>query len=279
MGSEVTDLLLAQETKETNQQIQENKTGGGKHEKFIFEAKKEDDANDLIKDLRPEFVVMIGLEEYGKTTFLGSMYHQLRSNGKIDHQLLIDSDTLAGFENKVFLRAMNKDGKSDVPRTTGRDAFILSLELKDEQSGARRHLVISDRAGETYFQYLSSDTLVEKDKTLSRADRILLFVDSEKMVGTKYVSMQDDYRSLLKRLKKADKLPVNALVYVVFNKYDKIAESKKGTFESRKAAMLDIFKIVKDKVDEIFLVDSKHLLETENESDVWKLQRMLINPV
>lgn len=279
MGSEVTDILLAQETKETNQQPQEKKTGGTKHTKFIFDAKKEDDANDLIKDIRPEFVVMIGLEEYGKTTFLGSMYHQLRSNGKIDRQLLIDSDTLAGFENKVFLRAMNKDGKSDVPRTTGRDAFILSLDLKDEQSGARRQLIISDRAGETYYQYLSSDTLVETDKTLSRADRILLFVDSEKMVGTKYVSMQDDYRSLLKRLKKADKLPENALVYVVFNKYDKIKESQKGTFENRKTAMLDIFKIVKENADEVFLVDSKHLLETENDSDVWKLQCMLINPV
>jgi len=43
--------------------------------------------------------------------------------------------------------------------------------------------------------------------------------------------------------------------------------------------MLDIFKIVKDKADEIFMVDSKHLLETENVSDVWNLQRMLINPV
>lgn len=279
MGSEVTDILLAQDPKEPNQQIPERMIGGAKHAKFIFDAKREDDANELIKDLRPEFVVMIGLEEYGKTTFLGSLYHQLRSNGKIDRQLLVDSDTLAGFENKVFLRAMNKDGKSDVPRTTERDAFILSLELEDELSGERRLLVISDRAGETYFQYLSSDTLVEKDKTLSRADRILLFVDSERMVGAQYVSMQDDYRSLLKRLKKANKLPETASVYIVFNKYDKIIASQKRIFENRKCAMLDIFKIVKESPDEVFLVDSKHLLETENDSDVWKLQRMLINPV
>ena len=279
MGTEVTDILLAQDTKDTSQQTQEKRTTGTKHTKFIFDAKREEDANDLIKGLRPEFVVMIGLEEYGKTTFLGSLYHQLRSNGKIDRQMLIDSDTLVGFENKVFLRAMNKNGRSDVPRTTGKDAFILSLDLYDERSGAKRQLVISDRAGETYFQYLSVDALVEKDKTLSRADRILLFVDSEKMVGSKYVSMQDDYRSLLNRLKKANKLPVNALLYVVFNKYDKITEAKKVTFENRKAAMLDIFKIVKENADEVFLVDSKHLLETENETDVWKLQRMLINPV
>ena len=72
MGSEVTDLLLAQETKETNQQIQENKTGGGKHEKFIFEAKKEYHLNreKLEADMNDEEFMAI-YEELEKLNDLG----------------------------------------------------------------------------------------------------------------------------------------------------------------------------------------------------------------
>lgn len=277
MGTEVTELLLGgQSAPDKVRQIVNNQDDvPRKHVGFIYGAKREDDANELIKSVRPEYIVMIGLEEYGKTTFLGSFYHRLRSDGKIDSQLMIDSDTLSGFEHKVFLRAINKEGKSDVARTSSKDPFILSVDLQDEQSGVKRQIVISDRAGETYFQYLSDDSLVKNDKTLSRADKVILFVDSEKMIGNQYVAMMDDYRMLLTRLKNAKKFPPCAMLYVVFNKIDKIKKSK-AVFEKRKAGMLDIFKILKDKADGVFEVDSKHL--DDNDTDIWKLQQMLVNP-
>lgn len=278
MGNEVTDILLGQEYKSEKKQSGNTSDLPKMHTEFIYGARKEENANELIGRVRPEFIVLIGLEEYGKTTFLGSLYHQLRSTGSIDKQQLIDSDTLAGFENKIFLRAMNKEGKSDVIRTTGKDAFILSLDLQDVQSGAKRQIIISDRAGETYYQYVSNDALVEKDKTLTRADRVLLFVDSEKLMTTQYVSMMDDYRTLLKRLKDVGKYPSDAVLYAVFNKIDKI-DAKSATFTKRKESMINIFKILKENVDKVFEVDSKHLLPDENTSDIWKLQRILVNPL
>ena len=278
MGNEVTDILLGQEDKSEKKQSANISDQPKMHTEFIYGARKEEDANGLIGRVRPEFMVMIGLEEYGKTTFLGSLYHQLRSTGRIDKQLLIDSDTLAGFENKIFLRAMNKEGKSDVIRTTGKDAFILSLDLQEVQSGAKRQIIISDRAGETYYQYVSSDALVAKDKTLTRADRVLLFVDSEKLMTTQYVSMMDDYRTLLKRLKDVGKYPSDAVLYAVFNKIDKI-DAKSATFKKRKESIINIFKMLKENVDKVFEVDSKHLLPDENTSDIWELQRILVNPL
>lgn len=278
MGNEVTDILLGQEYKSEIKQSGNTSDLPKMHTEFIYGARKEENANELIGRVRPEFIVLIGLEEYGKTTFLGSLYHQLRSTGSIDKQQLIDSDTLAGFENKIFLRAMNKEGKSDVIRTTGKDAFILSLDLQDVQSGVKRQIIISDRAGETYYQYVSNDALVVKDKTLTRADRVLLFVDSEKLMTTQYVSMMDDYRTLLKRLKDVGKYPSDAVLYAVFNKIDKI-DAKSATFTKRKESMINIFKLLKENVDKVFEVDSKHLLPDENTSDIWKLQRILVNPL
>ena len=246
----------------------------------MYYAKHEEEANELIRKVRPEFVVMIGLEDYGKTTFLGSLYHQFRCNGKVGGQLLIDSDTLSGFEYKVFLRVMNTEGLSDVVRTSGKDAFILSLNLQDEADETDRQLIISDRAGETYFKYLSDNDLIAADKTLQRADRILLFVDSEKMVSdTDYLAMKDDYKMLLKRLKDAGKYPEKAVLYVVFNKYDKRKKTQKKKYLSRKQEMLEVFKVLKETADRIFEVDSKHLLETDNTSDIWELQKILVNPL
>lgn len=278
MGNEVTDILLGQGKNSEEQQTNNAPEAAKVHTEFVFGAKKEEDANDLIGRIRPEFIVMIGLEEYGKTTFLGSLYHQLRYNGKIDRQLLVDSDTLAGFEYKIFLRAMNKEGKSDVIRTSGKDAFLLSLDLQDEHSGVKRQIIFSDRAGETYYQYVSSDALVEKDKTLTRADRILLFVDSEKLMTPQYVSIMDDYRTLLNRLVKAGKYPSKAVLYVVFNKIDKV-DAKSDVFQKRRESMLSVFRILKAKADAVFEVDSKHLLPDDNTSDIWKLQRLLVNPL
>lgn len=280
MGHDVTDILLGQDNKNDDPLESENGLKLHRQNQFIYSAKREAEANDLIGKVRPELVVLIGLEDYGKTTFVGSLYHRFRSNGKVDRQLLVDSDTLTGFEYKVFLRVMNNEGKSDSLRTRGKDAFLLSLNLKDENSGTERHIVLSDRAGETYFGYISEDELVEKDQSLQRADRILLFVDSEKMMNdNEYLGMKDDYKMLLNRLLKAGKYPKDALLYVVFNKFDKIINKKDKIYNSRKKEMLTIFKLVKDTPDKVFEVDSKTLNEAENRTDIWELQKILVNPI
>lgn len=280
MGNDVTKILLGQETQNEGQTTNDSEQKTYRQNQFIYDAKREDDANDLIGKVRPEFVVLVGLEDYGKTTFVGSLYHQFRSNGKIDRQLLVDSDTLTGFEYKVFLRVMNNEGVSDSLRTRSRDAFLLSLNLKDEKNGTERQLVLSDRAGETYYGYISDASLIEKDRTLSRADRVLLFVDSEKMLDdTEYLGMKDDYKMLLSRLLKAGKYPKDALLYVVFNKFDKVIKKKEKTYDLRKQEMLEIFKIIKEEPDGVFQVDSKSLNDAENKTDIWKLQKLLVNPL
>lgn len=141
-------------------------------------------------------------------------------------------------------------------------------------------MVLSDRAGETYYGYISDASLIEKDHTLSRADRVLLFVDSEKMLDdTEYLGMKDDYRMLLSRLLKAGKYPKDTSLYVVFNKFDKVIKKMAKTYDLRKQEMLEIFKIIKEEPDGVFQVDSKTLNEAENKTDIWKLQKLLVNPL
>ena len=74
----------------------------------------------------------------------------------------VDSDTYVGFERRVFLRRVNKDNSSGTKRTILGENDILHIKLKSNK-GQKHQILVSDKAGETYQKYLSSDEDVEGD--------------------------------------------------------------------------------------------------------------------
>lgn len=196
---------------------------------FFSDALNEMDVNKLVKDSRPELIVLLGLNDFGKSTFVGSLYHLLRSKGCLGDIVFYDSETYVGFEKRVYLRRVESTGPSTTKRTIRGENSFLHLRLRKKT--VLYDVVISDRSGEDYRDYISKDELILKDKALQQADKLLVFVDSSKLYGRFYSSMYDDLQSLMHRLKDKNKLPQHAVFYVIFNKIDLKAEKDKDRCE------------------------------------------------
>lgn len=125
-------------------------------------------------------------------------------------------------------------------------------------------LVISDGSGEAYSDYISNDELIEKDRTIAQADKLLLFVDSTQLYNRSYRSFKDDYTSLMHRLKDKGKLPSNAIVYLIFNKIDlkdTTIKDRPEREEAIKSIVVDAFEGREILVKEL---DSKSLAKNQN---------------
>jgi len=209
---------------------------------FYTDALSENNINDIITTQRPELFVLFGLNDVGKTTFVGSLYHQLRIKGNMAEFEFVDSDTFAGLERRVFLRKCSKDGRSDTNRTTRSENPFLTLHMEHKITG-RRLIVLSDRAGERY--YISKNEELVKDKTIKYANRLLLFINAEELSGRPYSNMKDEFKMLLHRLKEKDMLPFNATKYIIFNKYDKVGDPENHILKDHEQEIINI-------IDEIF---------------------------
>lgn len=280
----ITDVLLGQNTEDvkTALDVLPSHATHGSHD-FIYDALKENEIDGIIGSSRPELVVLVGLEDYGKSTFVGSLYHVLRRENSYDGQMFVDSDTFAGFEQKVFLRKCNVEGRSGQKRTGVNDPFLLTLELQDEKTNQKRKIVLSDRSGETYHLYLSNDDVLKNDRSISRADRILFFMDSSALIGRDYVTHHDNYAMLLKRMKNAGLISDEAYIAAVFSKIDKVADADKAKFGKRQSAMIDVLKSVLGRVDATYKIDSKNLTASDeedgNKTQLWDLMTLIVKPI
>lgn len=244
---------------------------------FYTDALNEANINSIITDQKPELIVLFGLNDLGKTTFVGSLYHLLRVRGEMGNYEFINSDTFAGFERRVFLRKCSKDGRSNTNRTLRAENPFLTLHMEHKNTKEKRLIVLSDRAGERYRDYISKDEELLKDKTIKYADRILLFINAEELMGRTYSNMKDELKTLLRRLKEKNMLPMSAVKYIIFNKIDKVKDLENKQFKEHKQEIVslveDLFEI-KDICQHC--IDSKGL---DDNLDLEKLFCILIQPL
>ena len=71
---------------------------------FYCDAMNDGNINMVLNNVKPELIVLLGFSDYGKSTFVGSLYHYLLKTGSIDGYELYDSDTFSGFERRFYLR-------------------------------------------------------------------------------------------------------------------------------------------------------------------------------
>lgn len=240
-----------------NQNIDEN--GKGLGELFFCDAKSQLQLNDFVEATRPKLVALVGFEGYGKSTFIGTLYQLLIQNETYQGFSFIDSETYVGFERRVFLRRVNKDNVSDTKRNVLGENDILDLQLRSENGNAHRVLV-SDKAGETYRQYISSDDEVQKDIVLANADLVLFFIDAEadsKMLAEHNLIIEK-YESVLNRLVRKNMIGSDTAYIIVFTKYDKVvAEDAKKKLVGRKEIICSKFsELMGSKPMDVFEVNS-----------------------
>lgn len=280
MDNQDTNDLLLDTPKEQKSPIKENVIEplvAVKETPFYTDALSEANINSIVTDQKPELIVLFGLNDLGKTTFVGSLYHLLRVSGEMADYEFVNSDTFAGFERRVFLRKCSKDGRSNTNRTLRAENPFLTLHMEHKATKGKRLIVLSDRAGERYRDYISKDEELLKDKTIKHADRILLFVNAEELIGRSYSNMKDELRTLLRRLKEKDMLPISATKYIIFNKYDKVADVENQQFKEHK---LEIITLIEEMFEEKDI--SQHCINSKNPEANMKLSELfhtLIQPV
>ena len=293
MSNEVVDLKLngtgGEATKSAQPEVQEQENIEGS---YRYDSLKDADVNNLVSDSRPTLITLFGVSECGKTTFVGSLFAILRRRPCLLKKTFIDSDTLTGFERRVHQRFLSEDGQSVIQRTQRKAGSILNVVLGNEQGNNQHMFVISDLSGEIYRDAISDITIVQQQKAVKYADKLVIFADIEPLLKAKsYNSYKENFQSLLARFKENDMLPVGAEVYVALNKSDmvesaaidasktetgEVDEEKKKDFikavDKRKKAIVDI---VKDSIaisdDHLFEISSLGIQVGEENGQLIKL--------
>lgn len=242
---------------------------------FYNDALNEDEINALVKDSKPELIVLLGLSDYGKSTFVGSLFFLLQQ-GKCKYTLY-DSDSFVGFERRLFQRKINAQGKSDTQRTRIDEPQFLTMYLKDEDGG-KRMVVLSDKAGEQYNAYKSQEETVKSDKTLRNADKFLIFVDAENFANTKFYSMKDNLKQMFQRLSTNNKLPRNAKVYILFNKIDTLSNLDEDKIKQKEKQITDMLSTYVGKDYITKEVNSKSLGEANEAKLIQLFNELLETP-
>lgn len=242
---------------------------------FYNDALTEEEVNALVMDCKPELIALLGLSEYGKSTFVGSLFFLLQQ-GKCEYTLY-DSDTFVGFERRLFQRKINAQGKSNTQRTRIDEPQFLTMYLKDKK-GNKRIVVLSDKAGEQYNAYKSQEEAVKSDKTLRNANKFLIFVDAENFANAKYYSMKDNLELLFQRLSTNNKLPRNAKVYILFNKIDTLSNLGEDKIKQREKQITDMLSTYVGKEFITKEVNSKSLGEANEANLIHLFNELLEKP-
>ena len=279
MAGDINDVLLGEKPLQIPQMESASKNAPIEVDTaFLYEAYTEDNIVDANFDMNPELITLLGLDEYGKSTFVGSFYHLLRTRESFCGFSLIDTDTIAGFERRLYLRTLNDEGKSEVKRTRRKKGSLLNLRLIDSDNNPR-HILLSDGAGETYRECLSKDSIVMEQIAVKAANRLLIFVNCEEFNDVTK-PWKEDLKALLKRFDDNSMLPENATVYVVLNKFDKASEISPETIESYINEVKSIIeKHLAIEDNSIFKVNSKGLFADNIDEGLTNLISEILKPV
>lgn len=261
--AEQVDQIINKMTGETDAGAQDSFTKGNSGGQLMYcDAKSQQELNEFVDSEKSKLVALVGFADYGKSTFIGALYQLLIENLNYKGYAFVDSETYVGFERRVFLRRVNGEDISDTKRNILKENDILHLKLRSDK-GHSHQVLISDKAGETYSKYISSDEEIGKDIVLENADLEVLFVDAE--ADSKSLAehnlIVEKYESLLSRLKIQKKLSEATEYVVVFTKADMVtAADRKKKLEDRRELLCKKFaEVLGAEPLEVYEVNSKAL--------------------
>lgn len=227
---------------ESGKKISEYAGGGDRKVFFYGDAMNDGNINDIVDDTIPYVVILVGFPQYGKSTFVSSLYHAVMTTGAIGKYKFIDSDTILGFERRAYIRNEELRIKKRVDRTPIYADYFLSLLFENTLTGKKVKLILSDRSGEDYLEYGKYQTAIEKDNALRYARHILFFLDAEAAAGEGFLDMQSSLGLLLLRMNKYGVFSDKKYIDIVFNKIDLINDGVKEAYNTNKDAIVQIIK-------------------------------------
>lgn len=207
-------------------------------EEYYCDALNEHNVNKIADGSRLNIVAIVGFIDYGKTTFVSTLYHQLLTNVEFCDHVMYDSDTFIGFERRFLIRSLNTPMEETSKRTIKGEDSLLALSLDSKENG-RYKLILSDKSGEDYADFTGSEEEMEDYVILSLAHHILFFIDTEKLLHS-MASMRYRYNSLVKDLVEHGMITGKSRISVVFNKFDMVRDQKEQ-YNEKKKKILDFF--------------------------------------
>ena len=198
---------------------------------YRYDALRDADVNGFSSSRRPTLVTLFGISECGKTTFVGSLFAILCRHPQLLKSTFIDSDTLTGFQRRVHTRYLSEKGISDQPRTQRRAGSILNVVVGNERGDDQRMVIFSDLSGELYNDAASKDEIVIQQTAVKYADKLVIFVDAEKLLPAKNNAYKASLQSLLTRFEGNGMFASNTEYFLVFNKVDLIENETKKAVE------------------------------------------------
>lgn len=234
---------------------------------FVSEALNDDEKiNSLMTNSKPEVTVYVGFEGYGKTSFVASCYQILLLSGSIDGYVFYDSETLTGFERRLFLRRLSESTEEYAPetrRTIRGEPYLLTMHLNHPEKGDKL-VVISDHSGEDYSGYADKKRNIENDVLIMHADRILFFVDASKIVSADYLAEKNKYIQLLTNMRESSVFARKELkIDILFTKID-LVKDRIPIFTRRKQEIVDKFcSIIERNISHIYEVCANRARDNE----------------
>lgn len=204
--------------------------------RFYSDALEDSQINGIIRSINPHLITLIGFSEFGKSSFVASMYHRAMTQGKIDGYDFYDSDTLSGFERRAYIRDVGLKPNKRFNRTTNSEGYFLTMYFKKENE--KLLLVISDRSGETYRnEYTTNAETVKADKSLIYSNHIVFFIDISVLITDRnYLGFKSKFNSLISRFDNAGVFKNKKTIDLIFNKIDLLKEDDNNaclSFEKR----------------------------------------------
>jgi GTPase involved in cell partitioning and DNA repair len=242
---------------------------------YLGDALNDDNINDVIGEIRPHLVILVGFPKYGKSTFVSSLYHVLLTEGKIGENKFVDSDTILGFERRIFVRRYEKNFKKRLNRTALLENYFLTLDFIDKNKEQKK-LIISDRSGEAYERYCSNAVEMREDRALKYANHIVFFLDASTFLVSNNLMEHTLIRQLINRFNSEGILKPNMTIDIIFNKIDTVEESKKGErYEKNKEAIINTIETDGNiKINRVFEINSNI---TEGNIDLHNLFAYFVN--
>lgn len=236
---------------------------------YLGDALNDENINDVIDDVKPHLIILVGFPKYGKSTFVSSLYHVLLTEGKIGENKFIDSDTILGFERRIFVRRYEKIFKKRSNRTALLENYFLTLDFVDNNEEQKK-LIISDRSGEAYERYCGDASEMRGDRALKYANHIVFFLDASKLLSVNILTERNLIKQLINRFNSEGVLNHDLTIDAIFNKIDIVKDN--NNIERYRINKDTIIKTIETegnlKVNKIFEINSN---KTEDNTDLRNL--------
>lgn len=201
--------------------------------RFYCDALDDVDVNSVVEQVIPHVVTLLGFSDFGKSTFVASLYYYLMRKGGIGDYKFYDSDTFSGFERRAYIRNERLNTIKRSLRTKDGEGHFLSLYF--EKNNTSFELVLSDRSGETYSKlYVDDEDKVLGDRGLKNSKHLIFFIDASVFIdASKRIIFKNSFNKFSKRLNSAGIFNSNQVIDVIFNKMDMIAGEKTASEDDK----------------------------------------------